>query len=383
MSNPYYTPTGNPSTGAAGASSTMRSEFAAVEAGFDKFPALTGNTLKYLRVNSGETAVEAVDGTTLLSQNIAFAGDISPSQITTNQNDYNPTGLSTAAVLRLSTDASRNITGLAGGADGRVIIIANVGSFNIVLTDSDTNSTAANRFDLSGDYTLQPSQVVVLLYDSTSSRWRAVGQVSLATIGAAASGANTDITSVYLNNTGLKVKDTDASHGLSIVPGSNLTADRTLTVTTGDASRTLTLGGDVSVDGAASQSQQETGSSTTTFVTPNVQHYHQSALKAWISFNGTGTPAVRGSYNMDGSTPITDNGTGDFTLNIGTDFSGVTYVASITTGRGSAGGASGLHTFQIHNNVDPTAGALRIQTLTGGSVGDHEFTMVMFAGDQA
>lgn len=67
--------------------------------------------------------------------------------------------------------------------------------------------------------------------------------------GKAASGANTDITSVYLNNTGLKIKDTDASHGLSIVPGSNMTADRTLTVTTGDASRTLTLTGDASITG--------------------------------------------------------------------------------------------------------------------------------------
>lgn len=61
------------------------------------------------------------------------------------------------------------------------------------------------------------------------------------TLGAAASGANTDITSVYLNNTGLKVKDTDASHGLSFVPGSNLTADRVLTITTGDAARTLDI----------------------------------------------------------------------------------------------------------------------------------------------
>ncbi len=63
----------------------------------------------------------------------------------------------------------------------------------------------------------------------------------LATLGAAASGANTDITSVYLNNTGLKVKDTNASHGLSIVPGSDLAADRVFTLTTGDAARTLDI----------------------------------------------------------------------------------------------------------------------------------------------
>lgn len=62
-----------------------------------------------------------------------------------------------------------------------------------------------------------------------------------ATLGAAASGANTDLTSVFLNNTGLKVRDTDASHGLSLVPGSNLTADRQLTITTGDVARTIDI----------------------------------------------------------------------------------------------------------------------------------------------
>lgn len=63
----------------------------------------------------------------------------------------------------------------------------------------------------------------------------------------AAAGANTDITSVNLSNTGLKVKDTDASHSLSIVPGSNLTANRTLTLTMGDASRTLNITGDATI----------------------------------------------------------------------------------------------------------------------------------------
>lgn len=44
-------------------------------------------------------------------------------------------------------------------------------------------------------------------------------------------------------NTALKVFDTDASHTLALVPGSNLTANRTLTLTTGDADRTITLSG--------------------------------------------------------------------------------------------------------------------------------------------
>jgi hypothetical protein len=35
------------------------------------------------------------------------------------------------------------------------------------------------------------------------------------------------------------------------------------------------------------------------------------AAKAWVNFNGTGTVAIRDSYNISS---ITDNGTGDYTL---------------------------------------------------------------------
>jgi len=46
---------------------------------------------------------------------------------------------------------------------------------------------------------------------------------------------------VTLGNEGLHLLDTDASHDLVIKPGSNLTADRILTITTGDAARTLDI----------------------------------------------------------------------------------------------------------------------------------------------
>lgn len=126
---------------------------------------------------------EAASGTTkpiamsdllrIIFTSLALTGDISPTQITANQNDYNPTGLADAAVLRLSTDAARNITSIAGGADGRILIIFNVGSFDIVLKDDDgSTGTAANRFALSGDTTLSPDRCAILQYDSTSLRWR-------------------------------------------------------------------------------------------------------------------------------------------------------------------------------------------------------------------
>lgn len=114
-------------------------------------------------------------GTAAITGTFALSGDISPSQITANQDNYNPTGLSGASVLRLSSDASRDVTGLQGGSDGRVLIVHNVGAQNIVLKDEAAGSTAGNRFALAADLTLSADSVIVLQYDSTSSRWRAIG----------------------------------------------------------------------------------------------------------------------------------------------------------------------------------------------------------------
>lgn len=55
------------------------------------------------------------------------------------------------------------------------------------------------------------------------------------------SDGDTLTTGLTFPNTGLHILDTNASHDLIIAPGSDLSADRTLTVTTGDANRTLDI----------------------------------------------------------------------------------------------------------------------------------------------
>ena len=44
--------------------------------------------------------------------------------------------------------------------------------------------------------------------------------------------------------------------------------------------------------------------------------------RAWVNFNGTGTVAIRGSGNVSS---ITDNGTGDYTVNFTTAFADANY----------------------------------------------------------
>lgn len=58
-----------------------------------------------------------------------------------------------------------------------------------------------------------------------------------------ADGNITGPVTLTLPNLGLRLKDTDALQNLTIKPGTNLTANRTLTFTTGDSDRTLTMGG--------------------------------------------------------------------------------------------------------------------------------------------
>jgi hypothetical protein len=53
--------------------------------------------------------------------------------------------------------------------------------------------------------------------------------------------------------------------------------------------------------------------------------------RAWVNFDGTGTPAIRASGNVSS---ITDNGTGDYTVNFTNALPDVNYAASVTTQTG-------------------------------------------------
>lgn len=83
----------------------------------------------------------------------------------------------------------------------------------------------------------------------------------------------TGMTTLTLPNTGLHLLDTNASHDLIIVPGSDLSADRNFTIVTGDAARTLTMAGaittaaDFITSGANSLTLTTTGATDVTLPT--------------------------------------------------------------------------------------------------------------------
>jgi hypothetical protein len=62
----------------------------------------------------------------------------------------------------------------------------------------------------------------------------------------------------------------------------------------------------------------------------------QGTARAWVNFNGTGTVAIRAAFNVSS---ITDNGTGQYTVNFTTAMPDANYAAhgfSITQPSGNA-----------------------------------------------
>ena len=90
--------------------------------------------------------------------------------------------------------------------------------------------------------------------------------------------------------------------------------------------------------------------------TSNVEVF---TCKAWVNFDGTtntgGSCTIRASGNV---TSVTDNGTGDYTVNFTTAMTDVNYNAIVTSGL--KGNTWGIH---MQSLTAPTASAFRFLTV--------------------
>jgi hypothetical protein len=81
--------------------------------------------------------------------------------------------------------------------------------------------------------------------------------------------------------------------------------------------------------------------------------------RAWVNFNGSGTVAIRASGNV---TSITDNGTGDYTVNFTNAMPDANYVV---LGLGYAATSDNSTLRGIEQRGAPTTGSARIMTFNG------------------
>ena len=122
----------------------------------------------------------------------------------------------------------------------------------------------------------------------------------------------------------VKVSGNASGTGTLTIAAPNTNSDYTLTL---PQATTTFVGTD------ATQTLTNKTLTSPTFTTPNIDSAQFATVsgtapiypcRAWVNFNGTGTVAIRASGNV---TSITDNGTGDYTVNFTTAMPDANYAA--------------------------------------------------------
>ena len=142
---------------------------------------------------------------------------------------------------------------------------------------------------------------------------------------------------------------------IAIVPNAAGTGTFTIEAPNSNSNRTLVLP-DAAGELLTDVSDIETQVKAATNATGSAPVY---ACRAWVNFNGTGTVAIRASGNVSS---ITDNGTGDYTVNFTTAMPDANYCAQVL-GQGTA-------SLVWDNNLTLTSTSLRYRLVNvNGSVG--------------
>lgn len=105
----------------------------------------------------------------------------------------------------------------------------------------------------------------------------------------------------------------------------------------------------ITIDGGAGITFPDTVQQTNgmTMTGGNPKYY---AARAWVNFNGSGTVAIRAAVNVSS---ITDNGTGDYTINFTTAMPDANY-AAVLVGQQNDGGSSNQTTQLFDGGVYST-----------------------------
>ncbi|MNQ83105.1 hypothetical protein D3C85_981760 [compost metagenome] len=134
-------------------------------------------------------------------------------------------------------------------------------------------------------------------------------------------------------------------------------------VTTGTGTGSNVLSASPALTGVPTAPTAAPGTNTTQLATTA---FVQAAItegqaSAWVNFNGTGTVAIRDSFNVSS---ITDNGTGLYTVNFASAMSNASYATACSV-RLVAGHVSTA--VNVSSGTAPTTSGVRIETANTGS----------------
>ena len=101
----------------------------------------------------------------------------------------------------------------------------------------------------------------------------------------------------------------------------------------------------------------------------------QGSAKAWVNFNGTGTVAIRASYNVSS---ITDNGTGDYTVNFTTAMPDANYAVTASAKYNSSTNYHTVTLGDISGGSNPTTTTCRLMSMANTTNQDCDYVTAAF-----
>lgn len=97
--------------------------------------------------------------------------------------------------------------------------------------------------------------------------------------------------------------------------------------------------------------------------------------RAWVNFNGTSTVSIRASGNV---TSITDNGTGDYTVNFTTAMPDANYAITASAKYNSSTNYHTVTLGDINGGSNPTTTTCRLMTMANTVNQDCDYVTVAF-----
>lgn len=241
------------------------------------------------------------------------------------------------------------LTGLAADTSFTYIIYNNTTANVTTINSSGGNSVASL---VSGQYTIITN---ILTSGTTAASWLATTSSALAVASSVAKrDSSGGLAAAYFGTFGnvatagsYRMQASESVAWRNQANSANILLSK-------DSSDNLTWNSSILITqgNAATQAQQEAGSSTSVFVSPGRQQFHPSSVKTFCAFNYVaGVPTITRSYNV---TSITDTGTGDALVNLTTAFSNGNQCCG--------GGTDDFGVYYSYTNMN-SASSIRFRTL--------------------
>ena len=293
------------------------------------------------------------------TDNFTSNGTVSTFSLSEQPADANTVLVTVDGIVQRATEhyglSGKTITFTSTPASNSLISIRHLG-FRTTTTvtaippgTNISNPVITNGMTVTGDVTVSGSVTMnVLNFTHIAS-----GDIATFadTLGVAAncttSSGNTSVT--YRSNTA------------AIVPGMFVTGG---TIAIGTTVTSVVNANTITISSAAANSSTNTA---LIFYTQNkllASHVSAPGLcKAWVNFNGTGTVAIRGAFNVSS---IQDNQTGDYTINFTTAMPDANY-SIIVAKTNTTPGSNYLHTALYPTDLSASSGRLYFRTDVDGA----------------